>query len=191
MPLPFADPAASTFLRQLLSELTKVSGFYVEQAQLLEVRPHQQAWHCMPLWAAAAKQRFTLQCCLCCCSLFTLPFTPGAPLVCNIVPQVLCCAVLSALVQQAGLAQQTSCSSPDAQQLSELRAQIRQLIKFVALNYLAVVKAIKKRNRHCKVGGAGRLQHTLAAISVCLPAGRLGCPQRSHHACCPAIEHSP
>jgi hypothetical protein len=33
-----ADPAASTFLKQLLAELTKVSGFYVEQAQQLEVR---------------------------------------------------------------------------------------------------------------------------------------------------------
>jgi RNA polymerase II subunit A small phosphatase-like protein len=74
-------------LKQLLAELNKVSGFYVEQAQLLE----------------------------------------------------------------GSLAQQMSCSSPDAKQLSELRGQIRQLIKFVALNYLAVVKAIKKRNRHCKV----------------------------------------
>jgi hypothetical protein len=33
-----ADPAASTFLKQLLAELTKVSGFYVDQAQMLEVR---------------------------------------------------------------------------------------------------------------------------------------------------------
>lgn len=45
-----------------------------------------------------------------------------------------------------------ACNSLNAEQLSELRSQIRQLIKFVALNYLAVVKAIKKRNRHCKVG---------------------------------------
>jgi hypothetical protein len=60
------------------------------------------------------------------------------------------CAVIVAALQ-AGLEQQMSCSSPDAKQLSGLRAQIRQLIKFVALNYLAVVKAIKKRNRHCKV----------------------------------------
>eukprot|EP00879_Flechtneria_rotunda_P017109 GHRR01017917.1.p1 GENE.GHRR01017917.1~~GHRR01017917.1.p1 ORF type:complete len:680 (+),score=301.19 GHRR01017917.1:498-2537(+) len=42
--------------------------------------------------------------------------------------------------------------TPD--QLAALRADIRQLIKFVALNYMAVVKAIKKRNRHCKVSGA-------------------------------------
>lgn len=33
-----ADPAARSFLKQLLAELTKVSGFYVDQAQLLEVR---------------------------------------------------------------------------------------------------------------------------------------------------------
>jgi len=32
------DPTASTFLKRLLAELTKVSNFYVEQAQLLEVR---------------------------------------------------------------------------------------------------------------------------------------------------------
>lgn len=33
-------------------------------------------------------------------------------------------------------------------QLKQLRSDIKELIKFVALNYLAVVKAIKKRNRH-------------------------------------------
>jgi uncharacterized protein (DUF2461 family) len=57
-----------------------------------------------------------------------------------------------AFTVQVGLEQQMACGSLNAQQLSELRSQIRQLIKFVALNYLAVVKAIKKRNRHCKVG---------------------------------------
>lgn len=31
------DPAAESFLKQLLAELTKVSSFYVEQAQMLEV----------------------------------------------------------------------------------------------------------------------------------------------------------
>lgn len=42
--------------------------------------------------------------------------------------------------------------------LTRLRSDIRELIKFVALNYLAVVKAIKKRNRHLRVrrrGAAG------------------------------------
>lgn len=62
------------------------------------------------------------------------------------------------LFLQAALAQHTDTSSPalTSEQLSALREQIRQLIKFVALNYLAVVKAIKKRNRHCRVvfGGA-------------------------------------
>lgn len=35
--------------------------------------------------------------------------------------------------------------------LARVRGEIQELIKFVALNYLAVVKAIKKRNRHFKV----------------------------------------
>lgn len=38
-----------------------------------------------------------------------------------------------------------------AQRLKEVQSEIQELIKFVALNYLAVVKAIKKRNRHLKV----------------------------------------
>ena len=40
-------------------------------------------------------------------------------------------------------------------QLSLLRTEIQELIKYVALNYIAVVKAIKKRNRHLKVGTKG------------------------------------
>lgn len=36
------------------------------------------------------------------------------------------------------------------QQLTQLRTEIKELIKFAALNYLAVVKAIKKRNRHLR-----------------------------------------
>jgi RNA polymerase II subunit A small phosphatase-like protein len=61
-------------------------------------------------------------------------------------------AVLSApcLPLQATLAQHSSAAALSSEQLSALRDEIRQLIKFVALNYLAVVKAIKKRNRHCK-----------------------------------------
>lgn len=35
---PLADPAATTFLKQLMAELAKVSEFYLEQAQTLEVR---------------------------------------------------------------------------------------------------------------------------------------------------------
>ena len=38
--------------------------------------------------------------------------------------------------------------------LAAIQREIKELIKFVALNYLAVVKAIKKRNRHLKVGPA-------------------------------------
>ncbi|GAX76658.1 hypothetical protein CEUSTIGMA_g4104.t1 [Chlamydomonas eustigma] len=37
-----------------------------------------------------------------------------------------------------------------AEELNMLRIEVQELIKFVALNYLAVVKAIKKRNRHLK-----------------------------------------
>ncbi len=35
--------------------------------------------------------------------------------------------------------------------LDEVRAEVQALTKFVALNYVAVVKAVKKRNRHLKV----------------------------------------
>jgi SPX domain protein involved in polyphosphate accumulation len=42
-------------------------------------------------------------------------------------------------------------SANSSAELSELRCDVQELIKFVALNYLAVVKAIKKRNRHLKV----------------------------------------
>lgn len=71
-----------------------------------------------------------------------------------------------------------ACGSLNAQQLSELRSQIRQLIKFVALNYLAVVKAIKKRNRHCKVrhnvtGAAGSVGSSAMCIMT-LGVPRLG-----------------
>jgi RNA polymerase II subunit A small phosphatase-like protein len=51
---------------------------------------------------------------------------------------------------QATLSQHSSAAALSSEQLAALRDEIRQLIKFVALNYLAVVKAIKKRNRHCK-----------------------------------------
>ena len=35
--------------------------------------------------------------------------------------------------------------------LSQLRAELTDLRKFVVLNYIAVIKAAKKRNRHLKV----------------------------------------
>lgn len=74
------------------------------------------------------------------------------------------CALL--LCIQAALAQRTSSSpAPTSEQLAALRNEIRQLIKFVALNYLAVVKAIKKRNRHVKAvfgpAAAGPALHPL------------------------------
>lgn len=36
--------------------------------------------------------------------------------------------------------------------LSQLRAELTDLRKFVVLNYIAVIKAAKKRNRHLQVG---------------------------------------
>eukprot|EP00879_Flechtneria_rotunda_P009513 GHRR01009957.1.p1 GENE.GHRR01009957.1~~GHRR01009957.1.p1 ORF type:complete len:595 (+),score=267.24 GHRR01009957.1:898-2682(+) len=71
------------------------------------------------------------------------PAAPHSPSSCRMVNAAPC--LQAALAQHAvSLALLT----PD--QLAALRADIRQLIKFVALNYMAVVKAIKKRNRHCK-----------------------------------------
>ena len=67
-------------------------------------------------------------------------------------------------LMQASLQQLQSASSPItaataaalSSDLAQLRLEVQELIKFVALNYLAVVKAIKKRNRHLRVGaGAG------------------------------------
>jgi RNA polymerase II subunit A small phosphatase-like protein len=65
--------------------------------------------------------------------------------------QSLCCCLLCCLFLQVTLSQHSTAAALSSEQLSALRDEIRQLIKFVALNYLAVVKAIKKRNRHCKV----------------------------------------
>jgi SPX domain protein involved in polyphosphate accumulation len=47
----------------------------------------------------------------------------------------------------------------NAEELHLLRTEVQELIKFVALNYLAVVKAIKKRNRHLKVILRQRIRH--------------------------------
>ncbi|GLI62617.1 hypothetical protein VaNZ11_005280 [Volvox africanus] len=53
-----------------------------------------------------------------------------------------------------------------AQQLSVVRAEIKELIKFVALNYLAVVKAIKKRNRHLKETFGASASISLQALDM-------------------------
>ena len=42
--------------------------------------------------------------------------------------------------------------SPSAAGLARCRAELMALRKFVVLNYIAVIKAVKKRNRHLKVG---------------------------------------
>ncbi|KAG2452881.1 hypothetical protein HYH02_002225 [Chlamydomonas schloesseri] len=51
-------------------------------------------------------------------------------------------------------------------QLTGLRAEIKELIKFVALNYLAVVKAIKKRNRHLKEAFGASASISLTALDM-------------------------
>lgn len=51
-------------------------------------------------------------------------------------------------------------------QLTGLRAEIKELIKYVALNYLAVVKAIKKRNRHLKEAFGASASISLQALDM-------------------------
>ncbi|KAG2422865.1 hypothetical protein HXX76_015697 [Chlamydomonas incerta] len=51
-------------------------------------------------------------------------------------------------------------------QLTGLRTEIKELIKFVALNYLAVVKAIKKRNRHLKEAFGASASISLQALDM-------------------------
>lgn len=53
----------------------------------------------------------------------------------------------------ANFAQACLASGDQASQLPQLRSEVKELIKFVALNYLGVVKAVKKRNKHHKVSG--------------------------------------
>ncbi|KAF8072557.1 PSR2 [Scenedesmus sp. PABB004] len=101
--LAAGDPAARSFLAQLVKELAKVSRFYVEKAEALE----------------------------------------------------------------AALGELAAAAPPSAEALDGLRAQIRELIKFVALNYLGVVKAIKKRNRHARVAfGDAAAPHGLHAMDL-------------------------
>ncbi|GFR46786.1 hypothetical protein Agub_g8417 [Astrephomene gubernaculifera] len=51
-------------------------------------------------------------------------------------------------------------------QLTALRSEIKELIKFVALNYLAVVKAIKKRNRHLRETFGAAASISLQALDM-------------------------
>ncbi|KXZ54403.1 hypothetical protein GPECTOR_5g59 [Gonium pectorale] len=52
------------------------------------------------------------------------------------------------------------------QELTSLRSEIKELIKFVALNYLAVLKAIKKRNRHLKETFGAAASISLQALDM-------------------------
>ena len=54
--------------------------------------------------------------------------------------------------------QQAADQQAVAQALRELRGELQELRKFVALCYIAVVKAAKKRNRHLRVGAGGGLR---------------------------------
>lgn len=53
----------------------------------------------------------------------------------------------------------------EAGRVAELRAQAQQLRKYVTLNYVAVVKAVKKRNRHLR-GAAAAARDSGSAVSA-------------------------
>ena len=128
LPLPRrADSAGRRFEAVLLEQLGRVSTFYVQKAEELEV-------------GGAGR---------------TASYLADDPR--------RAAAVRSAAAAAISAPSRTSPTPPRAQELlgsdaidvpgalSGAKTDIRLLIKFVALNYLAVVKAIKKRNRHLKV----------------------------------------
>jgi RNA polymerase II subunit A small phosphatase-like protein len=55
-------------------------------------------------------------------------------------------------------------SSP--QDVAALRAELRELRKWVALNYVAVVKAVKKRNRHLRGACAPSAVRPVSAVAL-------------------------
>eukprot|EP00798_Chlamydomonas_sp_ICE-L_P022504 gene22504-29630_t len=57
-------------------------------------------------------------------------------------------------------------STEDRIQLAALRAEIQELIKYVALNYVAVVKSIKKRNRHLRENFGSAVNTSLHALDL-------------------------
>ncbi len=50
--------------------------------------------------------------------------------------------------------------------MAALRAELRELRKWVALNYVAVVKAVKKRNRHLRGACAPGAVRPLSAVAL-------------------------
>ena len=116
------DARGAGALQVLLAELAKVSSFYLEKAGALEARLDALTAAAAAAAApASGRGRFGI-------GSFGSRSGGGGGGGGSIVP--------------AGAA--------DAAALAAVRADIAALIKFVALNYLAVVKAIKKRNRHFK-----------------------------------------
>ena len=59
-----------------------------------------------------------------------------------------------------------SSSPPDHETLKAMRSEVQELIKYVALNYLAVVKSIKKRNRHLKENFGEAASTSLHALDL-------------------------
>jgi Dullard-like phosphatase family protein len=59
-----------------------------------------------------------------------------------------------------------SSSPPDHETLKAMRSEVQELIKYVALNYIAVVKAIKKRNRHLKENFGEAASTSLHALDL-------------------------
>jgi len=62
--------------------------------------------------------------------------------------------------------QQQQAGSASGSALLALRVELQELIKYVALNYLAVVKAIKKRNRHLKENFGSAASTSLHALDL-------------------------
>lgn len=84
-------------------------------------------------------------------------------------------------------------TSADGAALSQALQQIQALIKFVALNYLAVVKAVKKRNRHFKVGQRWVGQddhHALAACCLFASTPRPAAAHGWHAAASAPLQHN-
>ncbi len=181
------DPTAGAFLRVLLLELHKVSSFFVDKAQEVEVSAcwlmllrlvllaclgyscdcsctrgqlnrmcaHSASLHAHSIcWCVPAGSVMVLSCSVSAMSATSRPSTSAAASTSGPdethqkPPETTSSSCTLAVVPQAALA---GAALLEQSALASLQSEISELIKFVALNYLAVVKAIKKRNRHFKV----------------------------------------
>lgn len=141
-----ADAQGRAFQHLLVAELQKVSTFYRERSTQLEVRCAVM----MPSLLRVSTARVHVRAWSWSCMQGRLPPLPLPP---RSSTHSLSRAVLHRPVcLQASLASLTAgprAASPQA--LAALQAEVKELIKWVALNYLATVKAIKKRNKNMKV----------------------------------------